>query len=234
MTKLKNFLAETLPKNLLNLTVGITVVALLLNFGYLFFSRHNIFRFFLSWNMFLAGVPLAMALLVRLIAYTKKTMLLAIIPGLVWFFFFPNAPYMLTDFIHIDHLKAMFIGGAYQPNPFIWANLVILIIGITIGTLWGYISLYLMQELVKKSVGTFLSWIFAIIVSVASGIAIYMGRFLRLNSWEIVHRPFGILENLWNSLGEETYLHFLIFSGMTLVTYIIFYLSVHNKNETTK
>src|SRR5690606_36994932 len=57
------------------------------------------------------------------------------------------------------------------------------------GTLLGIISLYLMQDIIFRATSRWVGWAFVFIISVASSFGMYIGRFVRLNSWDILQNP---------------------------------------------
>jgi uncharacterized membrane protein len=57
------------------------------------------------------------------------------------------------------------------------------------GTLLGIISLYLMQDIIFRATSRWVGWAFVVIISVASSFGMYIGRFVRLNSWDILQNP---------------------------------------------
>jgi uncharacterized membrane protein len=151
--------------------------------------------FFLVWNLFLAWIPLAIALLLRL---WKKPPLLVLLPlGSLWLLFFPNAPYILTDLIHFR-----------WSNQLIWLDLSMFLSFALAGLFVGYTSLAWMHVVIRARFGDWLSWLFVISALVASGFGMYIGRFLRFNSWDIVTNPLGLAADIYIQLfSRTTFLH---------------------------
>lgn len=142
---------------------------------------------FLLWNLFLALIPLGISLALgrvrrRVIAFP----LLA-----VWMLFFPNAPYILTDLIHLTPHN-------YNHVP-IWLDLVMLLSFALVALGFGFQSLRLVQRWLAEHCSRAASW-FAVIASLGlSGFGVYLGRFLRWNSWDIIRAP----ERLWNDIAAR-------------------------------
>lgn len=139
---------------------------------------------FLFWNLFLAWVPYALALaLVGLDRVRAPGWLLAA-PGIVWLLFLPNAPYILTDFIHL---------GAIPGAP-LWFDA--LLIGAFAGTglLLGLASLYLVHRVVAARLGPVAGWVLAIGALALSSLGVYLGRFPRFNSWDVLANPDGLVD----------------------------------------
>jgi len=149
---------------------------------------------FLLWNLFLAGVPLFLSTVLRALNRLEKRSLWQVSCFVLWLLFLPNAPYILTD---LQHLK----------NPSIaptWYDVALLVSCAGTGILLGYLSLVDVQEIIARRFGSFTGWLFAVSSLVLSGFALYLGRFLRWNSWDLIVRP-----------GRFFYLGDIIFSPVT-------------------
>ena len=83
-------------------------------------------------------------------------------------------------------------GTVKMPAPTSWP--IILAFGLT-GLFLGYLSLYLVQELVRSWVGRWWSWAFALAMLGLSSFGIYLGRFLRWNSWDVMLAPIETLSD---------------------------------------
>jgi uncharacterized membrane protein len=57
------------------------------------------------------------------------------------------------------------------------------------GMLLGVISLYLMQDIIFRTFGRWAGWVFVFVISSISSFGMYIGRFVRLNSWDILQNP---------------------------------------------
>ncbi len=149
---------------------------------------------FLVWNLFLAWIPLIMAYIAYALSL-KRVLLYIFVPffALIWIAFFPNAPYIMTDFQHLAN------GWSGAP---LWFDVILLIWSSWTGLLLGIVSLYLMQEIVRKTFGKLLGWVFVFSVSLLSSIGVYLGRFLRWNSWDILHAPIQIVRESWHLLRD--------------------------------
>jgi len=140
----------------------------------------------LLWNLFLAWLPLLSSLIVYNL-YKKRSFLSWVVimaSTLVWLLFFPNAFYLVTD---VMHLKQPRVDAPY------WYDLIVVVAFAWTGCFLGMISLFLMQVLVRKMAGAVASWIFAIGVLSISGFGVYLGYFLRWNSWDVFVNPARLL-----------------------------------------
>ena len=144
------------------------------------------FGLFLAWNLALAAVPLAASsVLVRLDRRGARASALVAV-GAVWLLFLPNAPYILTDLVHLRPR-----GGA----PF-WYDLALLLSAAGTGLLAGYVSLADVQGVVARRWGATMSWAVAVGALFSSAFGIYLGRELRWNSWDVVSAPGALLADV--------------------------------------
>ena len=97
----------------------------------------------------------------------------------LWLLFLPNAPYLLTDLIHL---------GSRDDAP-LWFDLVLFSAFAWTGAFLGFLSIYLMQVVVRRTHGALLGWALVGGSLLASGFGIYLGRSLRWNSWDFVTSP---------------------------------------------
>jgi uncharacterized membrane protein len=104
----------------------------------------------------------------------------------VWLLFFPNAPYVLTDLIHLRQRAGV---------P-LWFDLV-MILAFAFTSLWiGFHSLRLVQRWIARHCGPRLGWTMVLVVMPLTGFGLYLGRMLRWNSWDILTRPFSLLRDI--------------------------------------
>ena len=174
------------------------------------------------WNLFLAWIPLLAALpLYILRARGAHRPILGTILAVIWFLFFPNAPYIVTDFVHLH---------ARPPVPYWYDMITILSFGLT-GLFLGYLSLYLVQELVRSRAGRWWSWAFVFVMLGLSSFGIYLGRFLRWNSWDVILSPIETLSDAARMVipgpSRELLGFSLTFFAFSLVCYFIVYSFTH-------
>jgi len=138
----------------------------------------NITYIFLPWNLFLAWVPLWLAM--QLKDEMRPIPLFLYISA--WLFFFPNAPYIITDFLHLKS-RAGF--------PF-WYDALLLYSFAFTGLLLGIISAHIVFKKIKQLLVPWQAKGFMLFVMLISGYGIYIGRFLRYNTWDLLTNPFQI------------------------------------------
>jgi uncharacterized membrane protein len=146
---------------------------------------------FLIWNLFLAGLPLLASTAVRFLDVTSKLRWYNFIPILgFWLLFLPNAPYILTDLFHLRP----------RPSTPLWLDLMVILSFAWNGLIMGFVSLLDMHDVVNKYAHKFWGWALALSALVASSFGIYLGRFLRWNSWDIINHPQELLRELAHML----------------------------------
>lgn len=138
---------------------------------------------FLIFNLILAGVPLFFSTVLRLASHWQLPWLIQLPLFVLWLLFLPNAPYILTDILHLTR-------ASHAPA---WYDLALLLSFSGTGLLLGYLSLIDVQGIVARNFGATLGWILALVSLVLSGFAIYLGRFLRWNSWDVLIEPTRVL-----------------------------------------
>jgi uncharacterized membrane protein len=143
---------------------------------------NNSVYFFLVWNLFLAAIPFAAALLFE----RTKGFLAGTLSLVVWLLFLPNAPYLVTDFIHLR---------ARPPVP-VWFDILLLLSAAGTGLLLGYGSVMVVQRVVARRRGAVTGWVLATLALFLSAFGIYLGRFVRFNSWEVVTDPVPLFSDI--------------------------------------
>jgi uncharacterized membrane protein len=147
---------------------------------------------FLSWNLFLAWIPLVAALAVHDLRARGATFLRVLPLAAVWLAFLPNAPYLLTDFVHL---------GSRDDAP-LWFDIILFGSFAWTGMLLGFLSIFVMQGIVRRAAGPVWGWVLAAGSLGASAFGIYLGRSLGWNSWDFVVRPGALLQDIWARLAD--------------------------------
>ncbi len=184
---------------------------------------------FLIWNLFLAWVPYGIAVTAQRMCHrqggSRKVSLWLL--GGIWLFFYPNAPYIITDFIHLS-VKPYFAVELYQgavmnENFIIWYDFIMIALFSWLGFLLGFVSLYTMQQLIAMQYNRLWSWGLVTGVSFLSGFGIYLGRFIRWNSWDILFNPLSLLRSVLGNIHLQSLAFSALFGGFLLLVYLALY-----------
>lgn len=139
---------------------------------------------FLGWNLILAWVPLG--LLYLLPYFPRKRWLQGAILT-AWLLFFPNAPYLMTDLIHLR----------VRPGIPLWFDALLLFTFAYLGLILGIRALEGLRSYLREHYSRSWANAFTFATLLLSGLGIYLGRVLRWNSWDALLHPRGpILDTL--------------------------------------
>ncbi|MFN8453124.1 MAG: DUF1361 domain-containing protein [Anaerolineae bacterium] len=183
--------------------------------GRLYVTRHWTY-IFMAWNLFLAWIPYGISLTLASLGHNRPRRWLPLVAlGLVWLAFLPNAPYLVTDLMHLQ---------PRDPMPF-WYDLGLFAVFAWTGLFLTVFSLRAMQRLVAARAGLILSWLFVAGVLGLNSLGVYIGRFLRWNSWDLLFHPHTILAEmagrLANPLEYPGSIGFtLMFAAFLLICYL--------------
>jgi uncharacterized membrane protein len=177
-------------------------------------SRYNN----LFWNLFLAWIPFLMAYLAYMLSW-RRLWVYFVIPAFafMWLIFFPNAPYILTDLQHLSQTPS---------SAPVWYDVIMLVWFSWTGMLLGIVSLSLMQEIIRREFSRLLGWAFVLFVAGLSSAGVYIGRFIRLNSWDILQAPAATADNVWAWLADPS-LKSIGFISLYTLFFIFIYLTIY-------
>ena len=208
MTKYKFII----PKSI----ILILILSILLNiFRILFFGKLSFIYIF--WNIFLALIPFFISyFLLNLSNKNKLTNIILIIGGIFWLFFIPNAPYLVTDLIHIGEIRTV---------PILY-DTILLFSTAVLGLILGLYSIYHIEQILKKKysfkIATKIIYVLIFLIS----FGIYLGRFLRFNSWDIIINPIVFINTLGKIFtNKNNCIEAIFYTFLFLFFIIIFYKS---------
>lgn len=154
-----------------------------LQFFRMFYTGQWLFAF-LVWNLFLAWIPLLISSKLEL--QQPKSKLRFAIVFLCWLVFVPNSFYIITDLFHLDMNESV---------P-LWYDLALLLSFAWNGLLLGIVSIRQMQKLLENLLNRKLGMFFLLPVMALNGLGIYVGRYLRFNSWDIITNPLQLAQDI--------------------------------------
>ena len=132
---------------------------------------------FLIWNLWLAWIPMFAA--VAFAAVRRPIWLLPI--GAVWLAFLPNAPYLVTDLVHL--------GNGVE----LWRHILQYGFAAWTGTVLGIVSLRLVHNRIERQFGMLAGWVVVVVSVGLCAVGVVIGRFQRWNSWDLVTRPDAVV-----------------------------------------
>lgn len=167
---------------------------------------------FLIWNFFLAAVPLLISSLMLEMKNHRYPVHNIRVLGFFWLMFLPNAPYMLTDYIHLSISR----------GTMIWLDM------LTIS--WFAVSAFIIAIISLNDVATLLSekyttlQVSAIVFSICliSGFGIYLGRDLRFNSWDIFAHPMSVLSQIIHINPKADYPTLIAGNGIGFFMFVVY------------
>ena len=181
-----------------------------------FYWTSSITYWSLTWNLFLAWVPFGISVAGRF--FEKRFTTVTIIPlTALWLLFFPNAPYILTDLFHLQTRGGM-------PK---WFDLLMVLTFAWTGLIMGIASLMNIQRLITRLYSQTLGWIVAISSIILGSFGIYLGRYLRWNSWDVVTAPEPLIRDIYQIVFNpfehpRTIGMTLVFSAFLILAYMTF------------
>lgn len=174
---------------------------------------------FLVWNLFLAWLPVVFALGLY-DGYRRgagRVPLLGL--GALWLLFFPNAPYILTDVVHLDDPAAA---------PLWYDALTVLAFAGT-GLLLGLGSLFLVQAVLTAARGRAAGWAASLVALALASVGIYLGRFVGVNSWDVLADPERVVEPFRGRLQDPLASgRFVVVTGVLTAGLVLAYVLLWN------
>lgn len=165
---------------------------------------------FLVWNIFLAWVPFFISGLFNRINIKSKWLQLFIF--CCWLAFFPNALYIITDLVHLE-LKTT------VPK---WFDAILLFSSSIVGLIMAFISLYRVEKYLYKFFPDKVVTCLILVIMFLGSFGVYLGRFLRWNSWDIISNPFQLIGSIGYHVISPVD-HFQTW-GITFILTVLFYL----------
>lgn len=218
-------------------TLGVLSIVGFIMIAFRVQNQKNIRFAFLIWNLFLAWVPLILSLgmnhIDKIKEYSTKKTIYLLCLGFCWLIFFPNAPYIVTDIIHLSNYNYYTISDysySFDSSFIIWYDFILIMLFVFTGYILGHVSLYNVHSIIEKKFKKMVGWIFIFIVSILSGFAIYLGRFIRLNSWEIVSNPVNLIKTILANINIGS-IKFTLMFGIFI---FLIYIAIHNLSSLKK
>ncbi len=173
---------------------------------------------FLTWNLFLAWIPFLLAVVLHDGARRGRGLVFLGTVGAVWLLFLPNAPYIVTDFVHV---------GRVTGAP-VWYDAAMIASFAVVGLVLGLVSILLVQGVIERRFGAAIGWVMLAPVFFLCSAGIYIGRVHRFNSWDAVTSPgrllHGVAVRLADPLAQPEAIAALVGAmGLLAVAYLVLY-----------
>lgn len=161
--------------------------SVLLAFAGSILNRNFIFGF-LIWNLFLAFIPYVISKWMQKRLDWEENKLKFSIFFTAWLLFIPNSFYIITDLFHLN---------SFQHIP-LWYELAMILSFAWNGLLLGILSVRHMQKMVCKNLSKNTEFLFIFPVMFLNALGVYIGRYLRFNSWDVITDPFHLIKEISN------------------------------------
>ena len=162
---------------------------------------------FLAWNLFLAWIPFVISTFIKVFGKNWKFTLPVLLLLGLWLLFLPNSPYILTDLYHLKQ----------RPRIPLWYDIILLSSAVWTGVMLGLLSIMDIHHFIRQKVNIFMGWLVVVFSVILCSFGIYLGRFLRWNSWDVLSDPTGIMMDI-NQLIIHPFANIRVYGISLLLT----------------
>nr|WP_321236230.1 DUF1361 domain-containing protein [uncultured Psychroserpens sp.] len=192
--------------SILTLSMTLSIILLMIRMK----LHESIYLAFLVWNLFLAIIPFAITTV--MISKPNRHRLTLLMSFAVWLLFLPNAPYIVTDLLHLTRTD----------QQFLWLDILVILSFAFNGLILFFLSLSDMEKLLKQHFKA--KFMRPILLSIfgLTAFGIYLGRFLRYNSWEILNNPLALFSDMFALIFEpnlEAWVFTVTFASFLAISY---------------
>nr|WP_321224815.1 DUF1361 domain-containing protein [uncultured Psychroserpens sp.] len=192
--------------SLLTISMALSIILLMIRMK----LNQSFYLLFLVWNLFLAIIPFAITS--GLISTKNNNKLIFLFFFIIWLLFLPNAPYIVTDLLHLTRTN----------QNFLWLDILVIMSFAFNGLILFFLSLLDMEKLIKSHLNSKFIMPFMISIFGLSAFGVYLGRFLRYNSWEILNDPFNLFLDIFNIIFQpniEAWVFTVTFGSFLAISY---------------
>ncbi|MEK7585724.1 MAG: DUF1361 domain-containing protein [Patescibacteria group bacterium] len=175
----------------------------------------SLYFIYLLWNIFLAILPfIASSLLLNYFNNKRLTKITFTIGFVAWLLLLPNAPYIVTDMIHLGRGRsAILLYDTFLLFSSAWA-----------GLLLGIYSISHIEKIIKSKYSSKVTSILVGFIILLTSFGVYLGRFLRFNSWDVISDTSFLFKNLWSVVSNPNeYIDAYLFTGLTFLFIFVSY-----------
>lgn len=184
-------------------------------------ATQSFFLLFLGWNIILALVPYILSFALLANKKWQQRWYFWIPIAVAWLLFLPNAPYLITDLQHLRH----------TPESTLWYDIILFTSFIWYALLLMVLSIRHMESLLPKKMPATQRLLSTVGLFVLCGFGIYLGRYLRWNSWGIIQAPGDLFIQIWEQVRypRKNILTWLVTFGYGALLTLIYVGSAHIK-----
>ncbi|MFD2617899.1 DUF1361 domain-containing protein [Terrilactibacillus laevilacticus] len=183
-------------------------------------------------NILLAYIPFELSIW---LSRKKRPFIVFALVSVVWLVFYPNAPYLLTDFFHLQDLGMKDVAsGQFKMNVYIWFQFFILLLGIFYGLFIGFRSLETMlrEWMNRLKINSYVSYFtILLIITLLTSYGIYLGRFVRLHTIYLVTKPIVSIHEMFSVFSSSFFIFISIFTGLQLFVFILYSGLISSENK---
>ncbi len=190
------------------LITSVTIFGLLV-LAFRVHKTDSIHFMFLIWNLFLAGIPWVVSSLLIVFPKLIKKLFVLIPAAIIWFIFIPNTFYILTDLFHLN----------YKNLAPIWYDLMLIFSFAWAGIMLGFTSIKDLELILSEKINKKIVVVITASIMFLISFGIYLGRFLRWNSWNIINEPANLLYDITDRFANP--FAYPRTWGMTILTGIL-------------
>ena len=140
----------------------------------------------LTWNLFLALVPyLITRFAIHHPSWIENRWKFAGM-FMAWLLFLPNSFYIITDLFHLEI-------NQYVP---LWFDLALIFSFAWNGILLGVVSIRQMEKMMQLNFPFITEWQFVYPIMLLNAFGVYIGRYMRYNSWDVIASPFQLTQDI--------------------------------------
>ncbi|WP_315793474.1 DUF1361 domain-containing protein [Paenibacillus sp. BIC5C1] len=223
MNNNKNTLYLKMSSVLIVATIGCLLVAVYLRTK----TNTNMYQF-LTWDIFLAWVPFIISSTISYVSHKKLSSTSIALIGVMcvcWLFFLPNSAYLFTEILHAFRYFDPQGETKFWVNIDFWYSLTLTFVVAILGLFLSICSIHQIHQLLNKRLNQFSGMVVVGVVLLLSSLGVYIGRFNRWNSWDLLKQPGLILKDIMtdSSAGNSILIEFV---AMVFVIQVLGYITL--------
>jgi uncharacterized membrane protein len=139
---------------------------------------------FLIWNLFLAYLPYSISsYIAREEQQLSKPVLILLL--FIWLLLIPNSFYIITDLFHLRKQDVI---------P-LWFDLALIMAFAWNGLIVGVLSVRQVEKILQHRWQVY-EWLFILPLMYLNALGIFIGRYLRFNSWDVITNPIALIRDV--------------------------------------